>query len=111
MPDMQRRDSVQQPEQPVQSQELCKAHAPYNFVPLPENKILSALKEGENLPGHDKMEPERKTGKIRITLTACTPVFVSDGNKKTPIFSARPAGNMPSPAPRCGGWPGKICRF
>ena len=97
MVDIQRKNSVQQPEQPVQSQELCKAHAPYNFVPLPENKILSALKEGENLPSHDKMEPERKTGKIRITLTACTPVFVSDGNKKDPHFFRTAGGEYAIP--------------
>ena len=82
-PDMERKDHFQQPEQPP---ELRKAHAPYNFVPLPESKILTALEEGKTLPGHDKMDPERKTGEIRITLTACTPVFVSDGNKNDPHF-------------------------
>ena len=86
MADIQRKNSVQQPEQPVQSQELRKAHAPYNFVPLPENKILSALEKGKTLSGHDKMDPQRKTGEIKITLTACTPVFVSDGNKNNPHF-------------------------
>lgn len=83
MADIQRKGNFQQPEQP---QELRKAHAPYNFVPLPEGKILTALKEGETLPGHDKMDPQRKTGEIHITLTACTPVFVSDGNKNDPHF-------------------------
>lgn len=79
MADIQRKGNFQQPEQP---QELRKAHAPYNFVPLPENKILTALEKGKTLPGHDKMDPQRITGEIQITLTACTPVFVSDGSDK-----------------------------
>lgn len=94
MPNMQRRDHFQQPEQP---QEPRKAHAPYNFVPLPENKILTALEKGESLPGHDRMDPERKTGEIQITLTACTPVFVSDGNKKEPHFFRTPSGSHAIP--------------
>lgn len=94
MPNMQRRDHFQQPEQP---QELRKAHAPYNFVPLPEKKILTALEEGESLPGHDRMDPEHKTGEIQITLTACTPVFVSDGNKKEPHFFRTPSGSHAIP--------------
>lgn len=82
-PDMERKDRFPQPEQ---TREVRKAHAPYNFVPLPENKILTALEQEETLPGHDKMDPQRKTGEIKITLTACTPVFVSDGNKNDPHF-------------------------
>lgn len=82
-PDMERKDCFPQPEQ---TQEVRKAHAPYNFVPLPENKILTALEKGKALPGHDKMDPQRRTGEIHITLTACTPVFVSDGNKNEPHF-------------------------
>ncbi len=94
MPNMQRRDHFQQPEQP---QELRKAHAPYNFVPLPEKKILTALEEGESLPGHDRMDPEHKTGEIQITLTACTPVFVSDGNKNNPHFFRTVGGKYAIP--------------
>lgn len=94
MSDKQRPDYFQQPEQP---QELHKAHAPYNFVPLPESKILTALEKGKTLSGHDKMDPERRTGEIHITLTACTPVFVSDGNKNDPHFFRTAGGEYAIP--------------
>lgn len=99
MADVRTKNSFQRPGQrrPDQPQELRKAHAPYNFVPLPENKILTALAEGEVLPGYDKMDPQRKTGEIKITLTACTPVFVSNGNKNDPHFFRTAGGEYAIP--------------
>ena len=55
-------------------------HAPYNFVPF-SNKVLIAYPSPEELPAHDAVLPELKSGEIHITLKSDTPVFVSDGSK------------------------------
>ena len=55
-------------------------HAPYNFVPF-SSKLLLPYMSPEQLPPHDAILPELKTGEIHITLRAETPVFVSDGDK------------------------------
>lgn len=52
--------------------------APYNFVPF-SDKILEY--KGD-IPAHDSIDPELKTGEIHVTLTAQTPVFVSNGERK-----------------------------
>lgn len=48
--------------------------APYNFVPFAE-KILLA----EEIPHYSNIDSQRNTGDIHITLTAMTPVYVSNG--------------------------------
>ena len=63
------------------NQTVRKAHAPYNFVPFPKEQPMSRWESVEDLPSHDRIDPKLKTGTIRVTLTAETPVFVSDGNK------------------------------
>ena len=55
-------------------------HAPYNFIPF-SDKILVRYKDASELPGHDVFDPNLKTGEIHVTLTAETPVFVSNGKK------------------------------
>ena len=52
--------------------------APYQFVPFSET-ILTAYQNEDELPEHDKIRPDLKTGEIKITLRAETPVFISDG--------------------------------
>lgn len=51
--------------------------APYNFVPF-SGRILEYTEE---IPAHNDTDPALKTGEIHVTLTAQTPVFVSDGKK------------------------------
>lgn len=48
-----------------------KAHAPYNFVPLPERVI-----EAELPPDHDRYHADRCTGYFEVTLTTETPLFI-----------------------------------
>ncbi len=65
--------------------------APYNFVPFhargaqegvrPTARVLYRYDSTEELPRHDVIDPSLKTGEIHVTLTAETPVFVSDGNE------------------------------
>ncbi len=47
------------------------AHAPYNFIPLPE-KVVPAETP---LPGHDIYDPDRHTGYLECTLTTKSPVY------------------------------------
>lgn len=67
--------------------------APYNFVPI-SNKILEYRDE---IPAHDAVDPSLKTGEIHVTLTADTPVFVSDGAKDSPRFFRGPDGKFQIP--------------
>ncbi|MEG1683007.1 MAG: TIGR03986 family CRISPR-associated RAMP protein [Oscillospiraceae bacterium] len=60
--------------------ENSMVHAPYNFVPF-SNKVLVRYKNASELPAHDAICPELKTGEIQVTMTAETPVFVSNGDK------------------------------
>ena len=60
-------------------------HAPYNFVPF-SGKILFPYASVEELPGHDEIREDLKSGEIQVTMRAETPVFVSDGNKDDPHF-------------------------
>lgn len=65
--------------------------APYNFVPFhargaqeevrPTARVLYRYDSTEELPRHDVIDPNLKTGEIHVTLTAETPVFISDGNE------------------------------
>lgn len=60
--------------------ENSMVHAPYNFVPF-SNKILLPYKGMEDLPRHNEIRSDLKSGEIHVTLEAQTPVFVSDGHK------------------------------
>ena len=60
-------------------------HAPYNFIPFSE-RVLVRYDTPEDLPGHDVLDPSLLSGEIRMTLTARTPVFVSDGAGENPRF-------------------------
>lgn len=73
--------------------EQCTVHAPYNFVPF-SGKILEY--QG-TVPAHDAADPTLKTGEIHVTLTAKTPVFVSDGNRDDPHFVRGPNGQLMLP--------------
>ena len=44
-----------------------KVRAPYNFIPLSE-KILLPYHSMEELPPHDRIDPELKTGEIHVTM-------------------------------------------
>ena len=65
--------------------EKKSVYAPYNFVPF-SGKVQLPYETVAELPRHDRFDPERKTGEIQITMTAETPVFISDGNKDEPHF-------------------------
>ena len=58
-----------------------RVHAPYNFVPF-SNRVMVRYAAPEDLPPHDRIDPELKTGEIHVTLRAETPVFVGDGNEQ-----------------------------
>ena len=60
-------------------------HAPYNFVPF-SGKVQQPYESVTELPRHDCFDPQRKTGEICLTMTAETPVFISDGDEKYPHF-------------------------
>ena len=62
----------------MREQFRSKVRAPYNFVPF-ANKVLLRYAGPEELPRHDRMDPALKSGEIHVTMTADTPVFVSDG--------------------------------
>ncbi len=71
------------------------AHAPYNFVPLPE-KVVPA----EPLPDHDRYYTDRHSGYFTVTLTTETPLYIrgmlteaeaaqADQHKNKPDFFQR----------------------
>ena len=62
-----------------------RVRAPYNFVPF-SNRVLLPYQDVSELPRHDEIRPDLKSGEIHVTLCADTPVFVSDGNKDAPHF-------------------------
>lgn len=59
---------------------FTKAHAPYNFVPFTTNP-LPRYDDFDELPPHDQWDPTLLSGEITVTLTAETPVFLSNGQK------------------------------
>ena len=84
-------------------------HAPYNFVPFHSKnnsgtnicsgksrveRVLIRYGNAEDLPRHDSIDPVLKTGEIHVTMTAETPVFVSDGNEH---FFRGPNGQLMLP--------------
>jgi CRISPR-associated protein (TIGR03986 family) len=71
-------------------------HAPYNFVPFSERFPYIRYWGVSELPRHDALRGDLKSGEIRITLRAETPVFVSDG-KEDPHFFRGPDGSFMIP--------------
>ncbi len=55
--------------------------APYNFVPF-YGKVLTRYEKEEDLPRHDTIRQDLKSGEIVCTITAETPVFISNGKKQ-----------------------------
>jgi len=51
------------------------ASAPYNFVPLPE-VVVTAVNNADDLPDHDRYEPDKYTGYFDVVLTTKSPVYV-----------------------------------
>lgn len=51
------------------------ASAPYNFVPLPE-KIISVVRDAQELPDHDNYDRERRSGYFDVTLTTRSPFYI-----------------------------------
>lgn len=60
--------------------------APYNFVPFTERQPFMRYTDVSKLPAHDELCADLLTGEIHLTLTAETPVFVSDGQKNADFF-------------------------
>lgn len=81
---------------------MAEVRAPYQFVPF-SNKVLIRYEDPSQLPPHDRVCSELKTGEIHITMTAETPVFVSDGaknpetGKQDPHFFRLPDGTYALP--------------
>jgi CRISPR-associated protein (TIGR03986 family) len=48
------------------------AHAPYNFVPLPETLVPAP----PGLPGHDSYDEDLLTGRIDCELETCSPTYI-----------------------------------
>ena len=73
-------------------------HAPYNFVEFPQKLLKDSASDAMR---HDQLDPALKSGEIKITLTAETPVFVSNGNKNgnkdDPHFFRTPGGSYALP--------------
>lgn len=72
-----------------------RVHAPYNFVPF-SDQLIARYGSMEQLPAHNRIDPELKTGEIHVTLRADTPVFVSDG-REDPHFFRGPDGSYQIP--------------
>ena len=69
---------------------------PYNFVPF-SNKVMRRYASHEELPPHDQLVSGLKSGEIHITMTADTPVLVSDGKGQERHFFRAPNGKYAIP--------------
>lgn len=67
------------------SKQTVQPKAPYNFVPF-SDKVIVRYEDVKDLPDHDVINPNLKSGEIHITMRAETPVFVSDGTEKAHFF-------------------------
>lgn len=56
--------------------------APYNFVPFSNKVMLNEESENVQERGHDCYIEGRHSGEIICTVTAETPIFISNGNKE-----------------------------
>lgn len=63
-------------------------HAPYNFISFAESPWLP-YQGIDDLPPHDRIDPQRRTGELHITLTAETPVFVAGEKGRSPGDASR----------------------
>ena len=63
-------------------------HAPYNFISFAESPWLP-YQSMDDLPPHDRIDPQRRTGELHITLTAETPVFVAGEKGRSPGDASR----------------------
>lgn len=52
-------------------EERKTAHAPYNFVPLPDRVVAA-----ESIPDHDQYHADRRTGYFDVKLTTETPLYI-----------------------------------
>ena len=71
---------------------MADARAPFNFVPISSKRPPFPYGGAGELPRHDILRRDLKTGEIHVTLRAETPIFVSDGNKDDPRFFRGPNG-------------------
>lgn len=55
--------------------ENSRVHAPYNFVPF-SSKVLIPYESVRDLPRHDELRTDLKSGEILVSVRAETPVFV-----------------------------------
>ncbi len=62
-----------------------EVHGPYNFVSIP-NRVLCRYADLKDVPRQDRWDPALCSGEIKVTLTADTPVFISNGDRKQPDF-------------------------
>ncbi len=53
-------------------------HNPYNFVPAPPRNRRDAELGDRRPEGHHRLKPSRYTGRIRVRMTAVTPLLVVD---------------------------------
>ncbi|MEM9758089.1 MAG: TIGR03986 family CRISPR-associated RAMP protein [Pseudomonadota bacterium] len=51
------------------------ASAPYNFVPLPD-QVVPAVQTPDDLPDHDRLDPERHSGYFDVVLETLSPLYV-----------------------------------
>lgn len=61
------------PKQPRKIEEVRRALAPYNFVPLPDRVVTLSLNE---LPDQGVYETDRLSGHLECELTTASPVFI-----------------------------------
>ena len=55
--------------------QMRTAHAPYNFVPLPE-KIIAAVDSVDDLPDHDEYDRTLHSGYFDVMLTTRSPLYI-----------------------------------
>lgn len=71
---------------PNKQTEENTVRAPYNFVPFSDKEPFMRYADVDELPAHDRLRSDLYTGEIHLTLTAKTPVFVSDGGRENADF-------------------------
>ncbi len=55
--------------------QIRTAHAPYNFVPLPE-KIIAVVDSVDDLPDHDEYDRTLHSGYFDVMLTTRSPLYI-----------------------------------
>lgn len=59
--------------------QISYARTPYNFIPFPD-KFASKYVSFDDLPSHEHLDINKKTGYISYTITAETPIYVGGEN-------------------------------